>query len=312
MEEEATQPATQIIVDPRRLGQGNSGLSDEDLADICCIIYPTTLPAYRAFSLIHDQTPEYTITSDVQVPIREKDSQHEVIDTFELAAAGVTSCGLVLRLSAKLKDPVAGFCFGRHGPRCDFVIGQYDKSRRISNTHFRIYINEYGVIMLEDQSTNGTIVDGKLLRGKEKDKKFDYRHTLETGSVITLTMTPPEQDYQFFVWKPQRDLEADRAYEQNLTAFFLRMSAFKQQNEARAGATGAVRKIGDPVSHASILLQLVLTLPRSIFFLQQAGLRPQIHLVCQRLEDMYENGVVALSITRLDALEKGLLQLFIR
>jgi hypothetical protein len=230
--------ATQIVVDPRRLGQGNSGLNEEDLADICCILHPASLPAYRAAALIHDTTPEHTISFDSDVKIREKENH---IDTFELAAQGLKSCDIALRLSADLKDPMGGFHFGRNASRCDFVIGDKDLSKRISNIHFKIYINTYGIIMLEDQSTNGTAVDGALLRGKEKENGKDYRHTLEQGSIIHLTMTPPEEDYRFIVRIPQRDEISENAYQQNLTAFFLRMNNVRLDNEARVAVAVAVK-----------------------------------------------------------------------
>lgn len=157
--------------------------------------------------------------------------------TFDPATAG-PSCDLVLRLSANLKDPVGGFHFGRNKTRCDFHIGWHEESRRVSNVHFRIYINEHGTLMLEDQSTNGTAVDGTLLRGKDKENDKDYRHTLESGSVIVLTMTPTEEDYRFIVRIPQREDEAAERYEENLTAFFLRVNDIRQQNHARLAAAG--------------------------------------------------------------------------
>jgi hypothetical protein len=237
--------ATQLVIDPRRLGHGNSGLNEEDLADICCILHPASPPAYRAAALIHDANPQHTISFDSDVKIREKENALHV-ETFDLAEQGLKSCDIALRLSAKLKDPMGGFHFGRNATRCDFVIGNNDQSKRISNIHFRIYINAYGIIMLEDQSTNGTAVDGALLRGKEKENGSDYRHTLEQGSIIHLTMTPPEEDYRFIVRIPQRDEISENAYQQNLTAFFLRMNNVRLENEARAGVKGEVTK-KDPV-----------------------------------------------------------------
>ncbi|KAE8447511.1 hypothetical protein EG329_010641 [Mollisiaceae sp. DMI_Dod_QoI] len=240
--------ATQIVLDPRRLGQANSGLSLDDQADICCILHPISTPAYQAVALIHKESPHLTLTSESNVIIRERDSgEVGAGNTFEPAVAGAPSRSLVLRLSAKLKDPVGGFHFGRNKSRCDFPIGCHEDSKRVSNIHFRIYINEHGTLMLEDQSTNGTAVDGNLLRGKEKENDKDYRHTLESGSVIVLTMTPPEEDYRFIVRIPQREDGADNAYEENLTAFFLRVNDIKQQNQARLAAGGDVAR-RDPLN----------------------------------------------------------------
>lgn len=237
--------ATQIVIDPRRLGQASSGLNEEDLADICCILHPSSTPAYKAAQLIYETKPEFTVATDRNVKIREKyNGAHQDLDTFELEDQGIESHDLALRLSANLKDPAGGFHFGRNPQRCDFLIGHQDPSRRISNVHFKIYINEYGVLMLEDQSTNGTAVDGCLLRGKEKENNLDYRHTLENGSIIVLTMTPPEEDWKFIVRIPHRELDSDNdAYQKNLTQFFLRKHKFRQENEARiANAKGPAKR----------------------------------------------------------------------
>lgn len=218
--------ATQPVVDPRRLGQqGGSGLSDEDVADICCILHPLSLPAYKAAADVWVATPQHAISSDNTAHIRENERAADDVKDFQLASEDLIACDIALRLSSPLKDPQAGFMFGRNKSRCDVVIGDNQLSKRISNVHFRIHINEYGVIMLEDQSTNGTAVDGVLLRGKDKENGESYRHTLQQGSLVVLTMTPPEVDYRFIVRIPQRDEEADHAYQRNLTAYFLRMNA---------------------------------------------------------------------------------------
>ena len=94
-----------------------------------------------------------------------------------------------------------GFCFGRNPLRCDVVLGNPD-SKRVSNTHFCIFINENGILMLEDMSTNGTIVDGKLLKGKEKN--YDKRRMIHAGSIISLITTTPEEEIKFFVRIPAR------------------------------------------------------------------------------------------------------------
>jgi predicted component of type VI protein secretion system len=164
------------------------------------------------------------------------------VGASELEKQGLVPRDIALRLSTDLKDPIGGFHFGRNKQRCDIVIGQNDNSRRISNVHFRIYINEHRVLMLEDQSTNGTAVDGTLLRGKEKENGRDWRHTLEQGSVIVLTMTPPEEDYRFIVRIPQRDHESENVYQQNLNAFFLRMTNTQLENETRAAAANGTAK----------------------------------------------------------------------
>jgi hypothetical protein len=237
--------ATQKVLDPRRLGQNASDLSDEDLSDIFCILHPVSLPAIRAAALIHELTPHHTITSEGNVNIREKEVNPQEIGTFVLATQGLVSCDIALRLSADLKSPSGGFLFGRNQQRCDFIMGRDEQVKRVSNVHFRIYINEYGVIMLEDQSTNGTAVDGNLLRGRDREtgKGMEYQHTLELGSRIILTMNPPEEDFKFIVRIPRRDEATELAYQQNLTNYFMRIHNAQAERQARAGGRDPVRSI---------------------------------------------------------------------
>lgn len=86
--------------------------------------------------------------------------------------------------------------------------------------------------MLEDQSTNGTIVDDTLLHKKDKENGRD-QHTLALGSIITLTMTPPEQDFRFVVRIPQRDDDAERKYQENLTDYFVRINRAQKEKRTR-------------------------------------------------------------------------------
>jgi hypothetical protein len=226
------------MMDPRRLGHGNSGLNDNDLSDIFCILHPASIPAYKAAALIAKDTPQHTISAERKVKIREKSDgsqlEHEDVGSHDLEAQGIVSCDIALRLSADPKNLAqGGLLFGRNKLRCDIVLGQEDEVKRVSNVHFRIYVNEYGVIMLEDQSTNGTVVDGNLLRAKDKENGKDYRHTLGLGSMIILTMTPPEEDFRFIVRIPSRDDESESMYQNNLTNYFHRQNQAKAEKRAR-------------------------------------------------------------------------------
>ena len=238
--------ATQQYNDERRFGQGNSGLSDEDAADIICVLYPMTMNANRAADQIYKATPQNTLETRSDVHIREKDAAAEAaVNTFDIAAEGLVPCGIALRLSADLRDPLCGFQFGRNVDRCDFPIGTNDPGKRVSNTHFRIYINEHCVIMIEDQSTNGTMVDRTLLKAKEKENNMAFKHTLGSGQRIVVTGGTPKDDLAFMTWIPNRSDEAELAYQQNVTKFFMRMGALRDQARARAAArTG---RNGNPV-----------------------------------------------------------------
>jgi len=235
-------------------------LEEEDLSDIYCILHPCSPVAYRATALIHQITPQFTIHAARDVRIHQRLDDHELENEdpaiTALESQGLVSCDIALRLSAAVKNRIdGGFYFGRNLSRCDIVLGRDDEVKRVSNIHFRIYINEYSVIMLEDQSTNGTIVDGTLLRAKDKENGRESKITLEHGSVISLTVTPHEEDFRFIVRIPQRDPDVQALYERNINDYFMRRhNAYAARNERKAkdhNARNAAK--GLPVSSVSIL-----------------------------------------------------------
>lgn len=234
-------PATQIVIDPRRLGHHNSGLNDDDLTDIFCILHPASMSACIAAALIAKESPEHTI-SNTAVELKVRGGSNNPVKpptTSDLAAQGVASRDIALRLSAILKDPLLGFRFGRNPERCDFVIAGTEGAKKISNVHFRIYLNEHGILMLEDHSTNGTQVENVMLRARLKNEGEQYRHTLVQGSLITLIMTPPDEDIRFVVRVPQREGEYEAMYNQNLQRYFQRWQQVRQARVAERDAAAA-------------------------------------------------------------------------
>jgi predicted component of type VI protein secretion system len=119
--------------------------------------------------------------------------------------------------------------FGRNAARCDVCFVD-DPLKRLSNIHFRIYVNQFGVVMIEDQSTNGTIVDGTLLKGKTNEVKHT-RRVLSSGSRINILMHKENMDLEFLVRIPRRDGHYDDAYRDKLDAFFKRLNAIEQEQE---------------------------------------------------------------------------------
>lgn len=190
---------------------------------------------------IHANTPQHTISADNTSKDRPKaEGPHpEGVDndTANGGPEDFVSCDIALRLSANLKSNEGGFLFGRNTSRCDIVIGRDDQIKRVSNVHFRIYINEYGIIMLEDRSTNGTLVDGHCLCIKDKENGPNQR-ILELGSIVCLVMTPPEADFRFIVRIPQRDDEAEHLYQKNLTNYFCRINQAQKEMQAKALQNG--------------------------------------------------------------------------
>lgn len=285
------------MIDPRRLGKGNSGLNEDDLSDIFCILHPSSLPAYRAASLIYEATPQHTIALDSEVRIRERHQDpQDNINSFQLAEQGLTSCAIALRLSGDVMQLDSGYRFGRNKQVCDCVMGYGDDVRMISNTHFSIYINEHGVIMLEDQSTNGTAVDGTMLMGKNKENGMVHRHTLEQGSVIVLTVPEPGVDYRFMVRIPQRDEESEAIYQQNLGEYLQRVKNAKLERQAKvAGLEGAGPR--EPVFSLYSVVAAPLTSLSSIYFHRRSQLpiRPSKLLTAE----VPRSGEVVLNTTEL-------------
>ncbi|KAJ4406663.1 Protein kinase protein rad53 [Didymella pomorum] len=124
---------------------------------------------------------------------------------------------LALRMSSahtlRFKD--LGFIFGRNPNSADIVFGQ-DSGKRISNQHFRIYLNLDGILMIEDLSTNGTIVDDQLL--KHKDKRFSRTRMCGSGSIICIQSSNDAEMIKFVVRVPSRVSHIDR-FRTNLREF---------------------------------------------------------------------------------------------
>ncbi|KAI1276665.1 hypothetical protein F5Y07DRAFT_365556 [Xylaria sp. FL0933] len=232
---QATLPATQNAFDPRRIGQQNSGFSDQDISDIICLLYPISESASREVQRIA-ATPEYArhttqrYTADaIQSDFRQEDDAREFGRT-----RGIGDHALVLRLSSTVKDPRLGFTFGRNRARCDICF-TYDPNRRLSNIHCRIYVNRHGSVLLEDMSTNGTIVDSILLRKRPDHKSVDppsTRRTLESGSVMKIVMHENKYDLTFLVRIPRRDGENEEdAYMSNLEPYLMRLNGGDDDDE---------------------------------------------------------------------------------
>ncbi|KAI1421069.1 hypothetical protein F5Y12DRAFT_770080 [Xylaria sp. FL1777] len=225
---QATQQATQNAFDPRRIGQQNSGFSDQDISDIICLLHPISEAASREVQRIAS-SPQYAChttgryTADaIQSDLHHEDDAHEFG-----RARGIGEHALVLRLSSALKDPRQGFTFGRNRARCDICFA-FDPNRRLSNIHCRIYVNSHGSVLLEDHSTNGTVVDTKLLRKRPDPNSADppsTRRTLESGSVIKIVMHENKFDLSFLVRIPRRDGEIEEdAYMRNVEPYLIRLN----------------------------------------------------------------------------------------
>lgn len=226
MDEEPTQN-TQPFSDPRRLGD-SSFLREEDEVDVICILRPCTPAAYHAVKFVASTTPQHILQNEGMSEIfkcgdeslleegRSPQARSEsgslpgnedvATPPRETFKGSGPTLDIALRLSSKLKDPCLGFTFGRLPQKNDLVIVN-ESNVRISAMHFRIFVKENSVPMLEDTSTNGTLVDGKLLQGKGAKSVSEKRRMLTTGCRIEAfcdTSTSNEYMMRFIVEIPKR------------------------------------------------------------------------------------------------------------
>ncbi|OAA56569.1 serine/threonine-protein kinase-like protein [Niveomyces insectorum RCEF 264] len=223
-----TQPATQNVLDPRRLGKQNSGFTDEDIADIVCLLFPYTSNARSEAARLAREGSSFVIGRDEAQNVDVDYTYEDFAGNFGLSAANPgTGPAFVLRLSASVKNPLQGFTFGRNAARCDICFNN-DSLRRLSNVHFRIFINNHGVLMLQDQSTNGTVVDEVLLKARREG--VPNMRTLSSGTKISILLQNNAHDLEFLVRVPRREGQYELAYQRNLHTYLERIAAL-------AGAT---------------------------------------------------------------------------
>ena len=262
MEEEATQPSTQPHLDPRRFGS-SSLLSLKDEADVVCILHPSTPPAFKAIEILAKYAPQHILqnqdlsrnldfeaeeqvayggeaTTEPNEP-NDVDSFHDtpVRDVRETRMPE-SSTDIALRFSSKVHSICMGWTFGRNPVKCDLPLVEPNLSRdakepkepkeslKISNMHFRIYLNASGVLMLEDTSTNGTWVDKVHLVSGQLNAGHKPRRTIQPGSIIEVLMSPPHPVMRFLVGVPSRD-RAEAKYNLRLSEYMAQVKQMERE-----------------------------------------------------------------------------------
>jgi hypothetical protein len=197
------------------MGMHNSGIQDQDLADIICILHPNSHSAHDAVAATGGIGAQHILQRD----ILESESSH------------TAALDLALRLSSKVHNLGLGFCFGRNRSRCDVLLSVDDRAKQVSNNHFRIYLTEDGILMLQDTSTNGTIVDNCRLRKSQEENS----RMLTNGSIIQVSAGFKNSDeIRFVVRIPSREGFAVQ-YHQNLFHYFERVRAHSPAHKERQG-----------------------------------------------------------------------------
>ncbi|KAK3077349.1 hypothetical protein LTS18_010511, partial [Coniosporium uncinatum] len=235
MDEEATQPSTQQVVDPRRFGRNNSGLSETDIADVLCILHPSSPAAFKIVASTGKRSPQHVLQKNELFSFGNDEMDDENVqeqDTFivDQREPG-QAMDLALRMSSHTTNPVMGFVFGRNPNMCDIVF-EFDTCKRVSNTHFRIFINNNGVIMLGDMSTNGTLVDDVHLKGKPNPARAT--RMLTPGSVIQILSPRPEETIKFILRIPSREGKLEE-YGQKFQAYMTHKALAERRHQETQG-----------------------------------------------------------------------------
>lgn len=258
-----TQQATQQVLDPRRIGRNNSGLNDGDIADVLVILHPATETAIRIVEQAAEDRPEHVLfrnsldsMSGSMADIEEQETIIINANGERLGHSSRVGADLVLRMSSvrRLKFKQLGFIFGRNPNSADIVFGQ-DSGKRISNQHFRIYLNTDGILMIEDMSTNGTIVDDGLL--KCKDPRFHKIRMLNSGSIICIQNANDAEMIKFIVRIPSRVSYKERFHE-NLRNFITECTpaSDEEQSKGRRFILDAVSSCSQLSSHPAYVQAL--------------------------------------------------------
>lgn len=214
-----------------------------DITDIICVLYPhSEIAGNEAQQLAMSGSP-YIIGKDeadnfgkneIDSFIATKDLEDHP-SLFEPDTTSYCDYAILLRLSSQTKSPAAGFAFGRHPNKCDIAFVN-DLLRRVSNIHFRIYVNEYGMVMIEDMSTNGTFINENLLTFNSKSSnKRPASQGLSSGDIICLRIPGDMNDISFRVQIPHRDDQQEEAYAHRVEEYLAR---YASQGEIITGRGG--------------------------------------------------------------------------
>lgn len=214
--EKLSQPtlnATQPVEDPRRQGTNLSNVSDGDATDVICLLHPNSPAAFDAVKANLILAPQHLLQND----------DLEGIDEEDLAFNPIyhQPRDIALRMSSEVRNPKDGYRFGRWGSACDILLTPNADEALVSKVHFKIFVNSQGSLMLQDLSTNGTLVDDIHLttRDRRGGKVTKTATTvLKNGSIISVVAGRSRDEIKFMVRIPNRGDKEDQ-YEENLRKY---------------------------------------------------------------------------------------------
>ena len=240
--QELTQPATQPTL-------RQSMYAVQYQKDMICVLRANPTAALRIVANAARDTPQHVLFepergghSDEGV---HRDDGKEASNRRRVRRRPLS---IALRTSSKVRDLTMGFVFGREENKSDIVFKTGMEDSRVSSKHFRIFLNDAQILMIEDHSTNGTQVDSQLLAWK---KDINSKRLLTEGSSISVAVygdrsTRTISYATFTVSLPERDVDI---YSRNLQSYVQRVSEAKN----------AKRLPGEPPSNFGFMPSALMT-----------------------------------------------------
>ncbi|KAJ9497174.1 Protein kinase protein rad53 [Exophiala xenobiotica] len=223
---------TQPVEDPRRYGRNLSNVSEDDAVDVICLLHPTSPAAFDAIraNLLHGR--QHILQNDDLEGLTEED----IIFGPQYNATR----DIALRISSDVKDPRDGFRFGRSSATSDVLLTPNESDNLVSKVHFKIFVNSQGSLMLQDLSTNGTIVDDVHIKVRDRRGKIAVKPAtivLKHGSIISVVSGRDKEEIKLMIRIPSRG-ENEDAYEENLRNYLAARGAVAQFASMRESSYG--------------------------------------------------------------------------
>lgn len=231
---ETSQPTqlTQQVEDPRRLGRNLSNISDDDATDVICLLHPCSPAAFDAVRANLSTGRQHILQNDDLKGLSE--------DDILFGPQYNLTRDIALRISSQVKDPRDGFRFGRASSQCDILLTPHENDNLVSKVHFKIFVNSQGSLMLQDLSTNGTLVDDHHLKVRDRHGKKPLKPAtiaLTNGAIISVVSGRDREEIKLMVRRPPRGDNED-AYEKNLRAYIAARGELAQFASMRESSYG--------------------------------------------------------------------------
>lgn len=231
---DSTQPTqqTQPVDDQRRHDRNLSNVSEGDAVDVICLLHPSSLAAFEAVKTNMLVARDHILQNDDLDGISEDDLL--LLPQFNQPRT------IALRISSRVKHPKDGFRFGRNSQQCDVLLTPYENDNLVSKVHFKIFVNSQGSLMLQDLSTNGTVVDDVHLKVRERRGKAAVKPAtivLKHGSIISVLGGVSKEEIKLMVRIPTRG-DGEDAYERNLRQYLAARGEVAQFASMRESSYG--------------------------------------------------------------------------